>query len=313
MASAVVVQSPGAQSDGRQASSSGTEDQGFGINHLYMMGGRDPPTPKITEPTTPEALEEIQGLYTDEYATGIDEFLETTWYTRYGMQRLMNDARVRDMFAGMVELFRTTTSANFEVMHQLPSTEARTVWELMCMARTAAGDASITPSEREELQVVVARLAIFEFLITAKQMQLNPLATAQDSAAAAAAATSTQEARQLRYWYLLGQFAMLPLDKGPSSSDDAHNAALSSLRGLLDGQENRDVLYSIAVARHFGCKTDDFPDHVGPQQPIFGLNTTDKNRLLVAKKFVEDEAAGQGTSQVVQRICAMAARSWAHL
>ncbi|KAB8339148.1 hypothetical protein FH972_022084 [Carpinus fangiana] len=210
--------------------------QGDGENHAASS----------EEPITPETIQEIKDLYAHEYARGIDDFFETKWYSKYGMQHLLGDDRIKDMFAGMVELFRNTTDSSFEVMHQLPSTEARTVWELMLMARKAATNPGVAPAEREELQPVVARLAIFEHLVTAQQIE--------------------------------------------------------------DGQENRDILYSIAVARHLGGKAADFP-HVQPDTPIFGLNTTDKNRLLVAKKFLEDEAATEGTDQVVQRICGMAVRN----
>ena len=70
---------------------------------------------------------------------------------------------------------------------------------------------------------------------------------------------------------------------------------------VLDGLENRDVLYSMAVLRHLG------PRHLQPlargEPP--GVYPHERAQVAVAKKFVEDQASGWGTTQVVQRVAGM--------
>ena len=42
-----------------------------------------------------------------------------------------------------------------------------------------------------------------------------------------------------------------------------------------------------------------------------GIDELDpKTKLRVARRFVESEANGKGTSQVVQRVCGMVVRGW---
>lgn len=276
------------------------------IEDLYLMGGADPPTPRIEEPIPEETMQEIKELYTHEYAKGMDAFMETTWYSEHGLAHLLQDGRLLEMFAGMVEVFRTTASTDFEVQHRLPSTEARVVWMLLCLARKAAGSSSddvpVTPAERSELTYIIARIAIFEHLVTNKTLSPNPhMFSGQQMNY-----SSTQQSRQHRFWMLLGHVVSL---RGDNAGRVAADAALNSLRSLLDGQENRDVLYSIAIVRHLGSRTPDFPDKLVPGALSIGLSVDDKKRLVVAKKFLEDEAS-EGTYQVVQRMCGMARRAW---
>jgi len=72
--------------------------------------------------------------------------------------------------------------------------------------------------------------------------------------------------------------------------------------------ENRDVLYSVAIARHYGGRTEEYrPDEAlvassqDPEDPI--------NKLVVAFRFLAAEE-GAGTTQIVQAFCGMCRRSW---
>lgn len=89
---------------------------------------------------------------------------------------------------------------------------------------------------------------------------------------------------------------------------------LSRLRNQLRGLESRDVLYSIAAVRQYGPRTKGEVLQRGTDVAVGGeLQEDERGRFAVAKKFVEDEAAGKGTNQVVQRACGMAVRSWTAL
>jgi len=158
----------------------------------------------------------------------------------------------------------------------------------MCLPRdasilSAANPSSISPGVDGMVRTLVARLAVVEALLTGSTMStmsnLDP----------ASPASPPPIRREFDFWRHLARFA--------AHADPAD--ALTQLRRLLDEREGRDVLYSIAIVRHF------------QDRATASLSEADRVKLNVARKFVEDEAAGRGTTQVVQRLCGMAVRSWA--
>ena len=72
--------------------------------------------------------------------------------------------------------------------------------------------------------------------------------------------------------------------------------------------ENRDVLYSIAIARHVGGRLLEFhpPNRV---QAATDDPNDEVKKLQVACDFVAAEDQ-RGTTQVIQRVCGMAMRGW---
>lgn len=257
------------------------------MHHLYTIGGVDRPMPKASETISPELLKDIEYFYHYEYAHGIDLVLETTWYVSVGLQHLQGDARLNDMFAGMLECFASTKSNDYDAMRMFPCTEARLTWSLMCLPRgafaLAANPSGISPGFDSMVRILVARLAVVEALLTGST--LSPSASLNP----AVPASPVAKHREFDFWHHLARFA--------AHADPAD--ALAQMRRLLDEREGRDVLYSIAIVRHF------------QDTATASLNEADRVKLNVAQKFVEDEAAGRGTTQVVQRLCGMAVRSWA--
>lgn len=94
------------------------------------------------------------------------------------------------------------------------------------------------------------------------------------------------------------------------------DATLYEMRGLLDSRENRDVLYSVAVARYMPRKAlveekagrgrlDPIPETVGPND-----EENPRVKIEVARNFVRSEAGGRGTTQVFQRVCGMVCLMW---
>jgi hypothetical protein len=68
--------------------------------------------------------------------------------------------------------------------------------------------------------------------------------------------------RQLDFWSAIGYF--LTLHDNEASAAKEIDDTLGRCRSLLDTYENRDVIYSIAIARHLGQRWADFP-HSFPQ------------------------------------------------
>src|SRR5205823_5767203 len=109
--------------------------------------------------------------------------------------------------------------------------------------------------------------------------------------------------RGYEFWHSLGEYLRLRDDPEVSFARE-RDRCLTRMRDLLDGRENRDVLYSICVAREFTPRIDhggggsgfekSLPQHLDEQDP--------RNRLAVAKRFIQEESRTTGgTTNVVRR------------
>lgn len=111
------------------------------------------------------------------------------------------------------------------------------------------------------------------------------------------------------FWHHLASFTTIRDDssQSPSSGQDIANQ-LGGMRNILSMLENRDVLYSMAITRHFGGRMEHYESDkllVGRSQEL----EDPINKLVVAMGFLRDEEM-QGTTQVVQRFCGMAKRGF---
>lgn len=183
------------------------------------------------------------------------------------------------------------------------------MWLLASMPRSAAPNANGAGNDPMLLEVLprvdtVENLLTGQFLehsrIPPPPQQQPPSQPHQDSAPAA------QKYSEQAFWHNLGRFVSIR-DDHPAAVKDI-NDALAALRGILGMLENRDVLYSIAIGRHIGGRMLEFH----PQRHLVASTNDqndDINKLKVAHQFVEGEDQ-RGTTQVIQRICSMAIRSW---
>jgi len=232
---------------------------------------------------------------------GMDQLLETTWYARHGLDILLQNQHYCDAFVGMLKLFEDTKANDYDSMRLLPLTESRMIWRLMCMPRQQAWTLN-----EPLIDEVTRRLDIFESLLTGKEITTPPPSNVQPQ-------NNSNDYRLNLFWRDLGNLTTLlrKTRTSPATSLTAASEALYRLRNLLDGNEARDVLYSIATVRLYGPGTRGEVVQREDEVKVGGdLQSQEKERFAVAKKFVEDQAAGKGTTQVVQRCCAMAVRSW---
>jgi len=274
------------------------------VESLYTVRGEEPPTPQLTAPITPPQYDRLRYLYLNEYALGLGALLETRWYTHNGLECLLANANHCSAFVGMLKLFEDTKSDNYDQMRLLPLTESRMIWRLMCMPRAQAWALIHEPIMDE----VIRRLDVFESLLTGKAY------TSPSNQMAIQPQYGTPEYRRQTYWRELSTFVANTKTSGQAVEGTSALEALNRMRQLLDGMENRDVLYSLAVVRHYGPKTKGEVNQERGGVEVGGqLSEEEKATFAVAKKYVEDEAAGKGTSQVMQRVCGMAVRSWAAL
>ncbi|KAI9816385.1 MAG: hypothetical protein M1832_005052 [Thelocarpon impressellum] len=287
------------------------------IDDLLSVGGVVPPP--LTPPSesaaslTPATLDGIKRFYSDHYALAIDDFLETRWFATRGLAWMLNDARLCEQIAALLERFRTAYAPEDVGAYALTQAlETRVIWSLMCLCRAAAtsskaaadagGELDARDAHASGLNEAVRRLSVFEDLLSGAVVDTN----VADLARLGSAQHDPAKLRELEFWRLMGRFLTLRDDEASSAKE--MDDALAGCRNLLEGRENRDVIYSIAIARHVGQRVAEFPNAL-PEAA--GDDEQDvRHKLLVAKDFVEKEAAGRGTTLVIQRLCGMATRAW---
>ena len=292
------------------------------IDDLLAIGGTacPPPTPpsETAAGLTPAALDEIKRFYSDHYAPAMDDFLEVRWYSTRGLPWLLNDKRLCEQMGSLMERFRTVyNAADVEAYPITQALELRCIWNLLCMCRVAvaahksaaSGNNNNNNSEYDQkdaqasgLNEATRRLAIFEDLVSGAVVDTN----LADLARIGSVQHDHVKLRELEFWRLIGKFLTLRDDEASAAKEI--DDALAGCRTLLDSRENRDVIYSIAIARHIGQRVAEFPASV--PDSISADEEDAKTKLGVAKQFIESEAHGRGTTLVIQRLCAMATRAW---
>jgi hypothetical protein len=191
------------------------------------------------------------------------------------------------------------------------SLEASVVWSMMGLCRHVANTPNTTngqashPEVDDDVKDAAARLEVFEKLISGEYLDPEPELKTENTTNGTAFEEQLKY-REREFWRLVSTFLTIRDDEASSAKEI--DDTLGSCRSLLDSRENRDVVYSIAIARHVGQRMAEFPNNI--QQPASNDEQDARTKLYVAKKFIEDEANGKGTNQVIQRLCGMAMRSW---
>ncbi|KAL4972527.1 hypothetical protein BDW66DRAFT_162801 [Aspergillus desertorum] len=276
------------------------------ISDLLALRGIPPPPPHPISALPPNRLEEIQAVFLATYAPAIDRFFETRWFSEKALSHLLGNAQLMAEYSALIEAFNGNLS-DPNVLARLESFEASVVWSTMTLCRHVM-NVSNGSNPDYDLLATSKRLDVIEAMITGDHLDSNPLAqfpTRQPAANPPSLPDQLMQ-RQLDFWSAIGHF--LTLHDNEASAAKEIDDTLGRCRTLLDTYENRDVIYSIAIARHLGQRWADFP-HSFPQP----ITTNEKDagaKLYVAQKFLEQEAGGKGTTQVIKRLCGMVVRSW---
>jgi white-opaque regulator 2 len=262
-----------------------------------------PPTPSIAQ----DRLDEMKNLYISTFAPAIDKFLEVQWYTQKSLPKLVSDNELLARFSLLVDWFMTKDPENFTA--QIQSMEANVFWSFMDMparprgTQNGAGGQDSAPEMPDEKEAA-AKITILEALITGQHLEENPISP--PSPPERPGLQEQIKGRAGQFWHSMGRF--LTLQDNDAVSALEIDRALSTCRGVLDNFENRDVIYSIAIVRHLSQRFQDFPRSI--PQPKTNEEKDAEEKISVAKKFLEDEAQGRGTTQIIQRVCGMAIRAW---
>lgn len=274
------------------------------IDEIINLLGTTPPLQQATHDE--QTLAEVTKVYHEMYAPGLSSFFETSWYyfIENGKMAFSRDPRLIDLMASFLRVLEAVRANDHAQMAHSGILETRIVWELARSSYQnpdiAAPGSVVSLPRDDDLREVKKRVEVVEALLCADYLVFNPLCPpVQD--------VDQQRVRQFEFWYNLGEFVRAREHPTSPATTKAREDVLTRMRYLLDGRENRDVLYSIAVVRELAPRFDagygnSPPDHLDESDP--------KNRLAVASKFILDESqVTGGTTNVVRRFSDIAFRA----
>lgn len=278
------------------------------IDDLYALNDIPPRfnAREAPPPITAATQEQIGAFFKFNYAPGLDRLFETTWYSQRGLAYLNYNPLLQDYASQVMEQMSAKEDAD---NNGIMSLEARLVWQFATLPRFAMTYSNNDAGGDPLLAEVLPRVDTLECLLTGQFLDPNktsPPPQAQPSTPAQDSSAANQKYNERSFWHHLSKFVSYH-DDHPSGIQGV-NESLGVIRNILAMLENRDVLYSVAIARHIGGRLPSFD----PQRHLSASNNDvadEMNKLKVAHHFVENEEQ-RGTSQVIQRVCSMAIRSW---
>jgi white-opaque regulator 2 len=170
------------------------------------------------------------------------------------------------------------------------------------------------------VQDAARRIQVFETLITNQHLgpaDSIPKPPSTPKVPGAPQLVAQLEDRKLNFWHALSKFTTIRVPEIPALASDSppSNSAmqtalnevencLTEVRQVLDAFENRDILYSVAIVRHYlrpGA------DRVPP--PSSNDEADRGAKLSIARNFLAHEKHS-GTFQVAKVVAGMVVRSW---
>ncbi|KAK4121623.1 hypothetical protein N657DRAFT_577165 [Parathielavia appendiculata] len=284
------------------------------VDELIALGGV-PPQPPATPPSV-EMLDEITELYYDIYVPGLTLFFETCWYdfaknpamTANPSAVLLNNQPIVSLFASFIQSISDVKRADPADMVQSGHLESSLIWTLARLPH------SIRLPQRQQYPDMIpgefdhwearGRVQVLEALLTGETILGNPL-----SPPPTGNNIHLLRRNEFEFWYQLANYLLQ--NHASSLPEDVltRERYLNAMRSLLDGRENRDVLYSIAVLREYTAQWDaayneqNVPSHLEESDP--------RCKLAVATRFIRDEShSAGGTTNVVRRMAELAYRAF---
>lgn len=272
------------------------------MSQLFALNDVQPQWQKREAPPPDLSLSEIEQFYRFHYAQGLDKLFETTWYTMHGWAHAQQDIALLDFLGQCSERMRLNTD-DAATLQATTSLEARLVWQLSIMPRSAqSSNQAYGAISNPLLSDLLPRIDTVENILTGQflpmvQIPSPPSAEHQNDA---------RKHNEMHFWHQLGRIASIHDDSPDPAATRDINDALAAMRGVLGLMENRDVLYSIAIARHLGGRLDVYD----PLTPLTrtGNVEAEVDKLETARAFIALEGE-KGMTQVIQRVCGMAMRS----
>jgi hypothetical protein len=284
------------------------------VDELVALGGAAPQAPSSPPPA--HILDEITKLYYEVYVPGLTSFFETRWYdfaksratTTNPAAMLHSNQYLISLFASFVQTIYKIQSTDPVDMVQAGHLETCVVWTLACLPLSAPLSQSHQhlgsgPGEDDDLWEARGRLQVFETLIAGETLASIPLPPPH------AGIANTARRNEVEFWYHLAKFLLQDHASASPGDVSARENCLDVMRSRLDGRENRDVLYSIAVLREYTAHWDaSWNEQTVPSH----LDESDsRSKLAVATRFIRGESTSTGgTTNVVRRFADLACRAF---
>lgn len=274
------------------------------IDDIIALLGPAPPAQSIIQ--NEATLNEVTKVYHEMYASSLASFFETTWYyfAENGQMSFPRDGRLVEYMASFLKTLEAVKANDHTQMAYSGVLETRLVWELARSVyqtpEKALGAMRLSLPAEGDTAEARGRVRVVEALLSGEYLTNNPLSPP-------VADSDNQRARQFDFWYSLADFVRQRENPDSPQAVKAREEVINRMRLVLDGRENRDLLYSIAVARElapsFGPTYGTTPQHIDEADP--------KSRLAVASKFILDESHSPGgTTNVVRRFSDIASRAF---
>jgi hypothetical protein len=257
---------------------------------------------------------EINDYYRLQYASALDSFFETTWYTSHGPARLQATPSLLDFVSQCIEKMKSPAKDK-----SIPSLEARLVWQFAIMPRTVSP--TFVTAIDSAVQELLPRIDVAEHLLTGQFLAADRVPPASLLAPSLVGfpdltipctnpdpiQIAQLKDQEFNFWHQLGRFVSVRDDDSSNASAvQSVYTTLQTLRTLLSRKESRDVLYSIAVLRHIGGRLPNYH----PRRPL-SVSTNDPSdfpgQVSVAQFFLEREERTAST-WVAMRVAGMALR-----
>lgn len=270
------------------------------VDELIALGGTAPPFP--TKPLPRDVMEEVTKIYYEIYVPGLCQFFETQWYNfkNQGPNPItvfLENKPLVSLIAEFLNVLRTVSTSDQGQMAYSGNLETRVVWGLTTLAYripqsiNSPRDDSLPEDDATELR---NRLYVFETLLTGEILASNPLLSPPKNADA-------HRKNEYEFWYLLAEFLR-------QTDGSQRERLLTRLRHLLEGRENRDVLYSLAILRELSPRF--APGYENKVEPHLD-ESEPRNKLHVATQFINAEASNTGgTTNVVRRFAFIATKAF---
>lgn len=274
-----------------------------------LPGTKIAPIPAIPPDSVPN-LESIRKVYDVAFAPGLDKFLESSnhWYAENGFDLLASNRSLLGLMLAYLTLVSANHDAPVNYNPTLVSQEARVTWAMLSLCvrpdgATGAGDEADKLARRfrsiealltgEPLTNTAASMS--EFIHAEPEPQPEPDAEArareQEGEAKRSAFDKQVARRGAEFWATLESIATMQGRSSNRGDDDGDiRASIAQIKGLLDGRENRDVLYAALLLG-------------------WGVNGDPSSERELGRRFLHNQAGGRATDAVVASVCGMCLRA----
>jgi white-opaque regulator 2 len=290
-----------------------------------VEGTQRPNLPPL--PNMPPNVDAIKTIFDTTFASGLDKLLETTWFSKYAFQYLVNDLAFLAQILAYITLIHDRSQYGEEV--KLRSQEARITWALLGLC--------VRPQPRtSHLRCITGRLHAISVMLTGDGAPSGGDVVSEDGEGVddvdetpqdnPSALRKQERERSHKFWKAVGRVVTNSWNHSArahrsaqelEAMDTAARQALDECRARLDNRENRDLVYSVLNMRHLSEKwakdggEDVTMDGAAESSQVGSIPNDVTTKWNVSRRFIEREAGGRSTSLVLSVIAGMAARAWA--